>query len=163
MDSVGFRSIFNNDINNILIASSGADITPAEYQRAVYAILDGQPGLLAQNVGLPEAVIYPTSVATTYDKYLEEVTPIAHPVHRDSPYAARQSQALKKLFGIGTDPLSLTIEACRKRSIPIVASFRMNAEDYYQAQILMSDFERQHPEWKIPDANCLDPAVPQVY
>ena len=39
----------------------------------------------------------------------------------------------------------------------------MNAEDYYHGSYLLSDFERAHPEWRIPGAGCLDPAIPEVY
>ncbi len=28
---------------------------------------------------------------------------------------------------------------------------------------MMADFGRAHPDWKIPGANCLDPAMPGVY
>ena len=38
----------------------------------------------------------------------------------------------------------------------------MNGEDFYE-YMLLSDFERAHPEWRIPGAGCLDPAVPEVY
>ena len=75
----------------------------------------------------------------------------------------RQSVTMRKLLDLGTDPFTLTIEACRKRRIPVVASYRMNSEDFYQYETLMYDFGRAHPEWKIPGANCLDPAVPGVY
>jgi hypothetical protein len=161
-DNRKLRSIFNNDINNILVFSSGKDTDSEEYQRAVYAILDMKPDVLAQNVGLPEAVIYRSSVATTFDKYLEEVSRLTWP-ESSGEDATRQSEALKTLFGLGTDPLTLTIEACRKRGVLVLASYRMNAEDWYGNTYLLSDFERAHPEWRIPGAGCLDPAVPQVY
>lgn len=161
-------TIFNNDINNILGASSGANMTPEEYQRAVYAILDMQPGALAQDVGQPDAVIYRTSVATTFDKYHAWVWLMVQKKlkeeHLVTPEALnRQGAALRKLFASGTDPLTLTIEACRKRGVLILASYRMNAEDFYEFTTMMEDFGRAHPDWKIPGANCLDPAVPEVY
>src|SRR2546422_8990671 len=156
-------TIFNNDINNILAASSGSEITPAEYQRAVFAILDMKPGVLTQNVGMPDPVIYSTSVATTWDKYHEEVTRLIWPTEWKPEDARRQAGAMRKLLGLGANPLTLTIEACRQRGVPIVASYRMNAEDFYRGTTLMSDFGRAHPDWKIPGSNCLDPAIPQVY
>ena len=69
-----FGSILNNDINNILIALSGEETTPAEYRKAVMHLLDAKPGILAQNVGMPDPVIYPTNTATTFDSYHAEVT-----------------------------------------------------------------------------------------
>jgi hypothetical protein len=157
-------TIFNNDINNILATSAGVDTTPESYQRAVYAILDMKPGVLAQNVGMPDPVIYPSDVATQFDKHHEEVTTLVWPGGKaESEMSRRQTAAMRRLRESGTDPLSLTIEACRKRGVPIVASYRMNAEDFYHGTALMSGFDRAHPQWKIPGANCLDPAVPEVY
>ena len=157
-------TIFNSDINNILAACSGRGVTAAEYSRAVYAILDMKPGVLAQNVGLPEAVLYPSTVATPFDKYHEEVSLLCWPELKNTPTELhRQADAMRTLRAIGTDPLTLTIAACRERGVPILASYRMNAEDFYHGTILLSDFERAHPEWKIPGANCLDPAISEVY
>src|SRR5438445_10410098 len=56
-------SILNNDINNILGVLSGAKTTPAEYKKAVLHLLDAKPGVLAQNVGMPDPVIYRSQVA----------------------------------------------------------------------------------------------------
>jgi len=155
-------TIFNNDINNILAASSGADMTAEEYQRAVFAILDMKPGLLAQNVGMPDPVIYRSAVATAWDKYHEQVTRLVWPEAKAED-AGRQAAAMRKLLEADTDPLTLAIAACRERGVPIVASYRMNAEDFYQSTTLMSDFGRAHAQFKIPGANCLDPAVPEVF
>src|SRR2546426_8736776 len=71
-------TIFNNDINGLLMgeegrSTSGENTTPEEYQKAVYSVLDSKPVVLAQNVGMPDPVIYRTSVATTWDKYHAEV------------------------------------------------------------------------------------------
>jgi hypothetical protein len=156
-------TIFNNDINNILVSCSGAGTTPAEYQRAVYTLLDMQPGVLAQDVGAPDPVLYPSRVATPFDKYLEEASSALTPEEGTREAARRQVGVMRRLRALGTDPFTLTIEACRKRGVHILASYRMNAEDFYGKTMLMSDFERGHPEWKIPGANCADPLVPEVF
>lgn len=156
-------TIFNNDLNNIIAASSGGGTSPEEYQRAVYAILDLQPGVFAQDVGAPDPVLYPSQVATPFDKYLAEAS-TSLPAEEGVPESTRrQVEAMRKLRELGTDPFTLTIEACRKRGVPILASYRMNAEDFYGKTMRMSDFERGHPEWKIPGANCADPLVPEVF
>jgi len=131
----------------------------------VYALLDLKPGVLAYNVGNPDAVVYPSAVTNTFDKHIEETTKFMPPPPKfEGPGSFRwQAEALRSLFGAGTDPLALTIEACRKRGVLCLASYRMNGEDYYEGQTLLSDFERQHPEWKIPGRNCLDWAIPEVY
>ena len=162
MEGKRLGTIFNSDINNILVACGGEATTPESYQRAVYAILNMRPGVVAQNVGMPDPVIYRTEVATTWDKYHKQVTELVWPETKPE-VAGQQSAAMRRLLEAGTDPLTLTIEACRQRGTPIVASYRMNAEDFYHGTTLMSDFERAHPEWKIPGADCLDPAVPEVY
>ncbi|HQE82669.1 MAG TPA: hypothetical protein PK166_09485 [Candidatus Hydrogenedentes bacterium] len=155
-------TIFNNDLNNILYALDGSNTTPKQYQAVVQAILDMQPGVLAQNVGLPDPVIYPTAVGTTFDKYLVEVSRMTWPENGGAD-AERQRDALRSLFAAETDPLTLTIEACRARGLAIVASFRMNAEDWYDNTYLLSDFGRAHPEYRISGAGNLDPAVDEVY
>ncbi len=66
-------TIFNNDCNNILHAV-GTDTSAVQvYRRGVDALLDLKPGVLAQSVGLPDAVIYRSDVAPTWDKYLQDV------------------------------------------------------------------------------------------
>jgi len=140
-------TIFNNDINNILYASSGPDITVEEYRHAVECLLDAQPGALAQNVGCPDPVIYRSEIATTWDKYV----------------GGDQAAAMAALLAAGTDPLTITVEACHERGVLIVASYRMNAEDFYKRQLELYDFGRAYKDWAIPGANCLDPAIPEVY
>ncbi|MDA0660375.1 MAG: family 10 glycosylhydrolase [Planctomycetota bacterium] len=156
-------TIFNNDFDNILAASSGKQCTPDEYQRAVFAILDLQPGVLAQNVGSPDALIYPSAVTNTLDKYHAAAAQYMSNPEYERPRFQNSAWAMQELFHAGTDPLQLTIDACRQRNVLCLASYRMNAEDYYSGQTSLSDFERQHPEWKIPGRNCLDWAIPQVY
>jgi len=146
-DNRAFGSILNNDVNNILYAVSGAQTTPAEYKKAVMHLLDAKPGVLAQNVGMPDPVIYRSNVATTWDKYV----------------GGDQAGAMGALVAAGTDPLAITIQACRERGVLIVASYRMNAEDFYARQLDLYDFGRQHKDLRIPGANCLDPALPEVF
>jgi len=140
-------SVLNNDINNFVFAVSGADTTPAEYRKAVDHLLDTKPGVLAQNVGMPDPVIYRTNVATTWDKYV----------------GGEQAQAQAALFAAGTDPLAITIGACRERDVLIVASYRMNAEDSRDRTTELYDFGRQHKHLRIPGAHCLDPVHPEVF
>ena len=41
-----------------------------EYARIVGCLLEGEPKVLSQDVGLPDPVTYRSKVATTFDKYL---------------------------------------------------------------------------------------------
>jgi len=189
-DNRQFGSIFNSDINGLLYVSSVADSGTNEYRQMVRDMLGYGMNVLAQNVGLPDPVIYPSHVATSFDKYLAEVSlltwPTANPESIREP-AQRQVDALRRLFEAGTDPFTITIEECRQRGVAIVASYRMNSEDWYGNNYLLSDFERGHPEWRVRYAHyseewqawkayndahgdptdefagCLDPAVPDVY
>jgi hypothetical protein len=161
-DNRRLGAIFNNDINNILWASSGKATSAAEYRYAVTRLLECRPGVLAQNVGMPDPVIYRSQVATTWDKYTTEMRMVVWPESKPLE-AAREADAIRKLFAAGTDPLQITLEACRQRGVPCVASYRMNAEDWYEHTWELSDFGRAHPDWRIPGAGCLDPAVPGVY
>lgn len=154
--------IFNNDINNILWMSNGGAISADEYRTAVMRILDLSPGVFAQNVGMPDPVIYRSKVATTWDKYHAEVTRAVWP-ETSREDAERQAAAMRRLLELGTDPLTITIQACRERGVPVVASFRMNAEDFYGGELDLSDFGRQHKDLRIPGRDCLDPAHPEVY
>ena len=173
-------TILNNDIDNILGNSSGSDITAEEYREAVHHLLDAGPGVLAQNVGMPDPVIYRSDVATAWDKHMVETTLLTWP-DEVPENAQRNADAMAKLVSLGTDPLQLTIEACRARGTPIVASYRMNAEDWYHHTWRLSDFGRAHPEWRVPVSDDvkaeakqrgvtvqdflgnLDPAVPEVF
>ncbi len=155
-------SIFNNDINNILWMSKGRDTSAEEYRIAVMRILDLSPGVFVQNVGMPDPVIYRSKVATTWDKYHAQVTKAVWPETSEED-AGRQAAAMRRLLESDTDPLTVTIRACRERGVPIVASYRMNAEDFYAGELDMSDFDRQHKDLRIPGRDCLDPAQPEVY
>ena len=157
----------------------GATGTIETYRQALDAILDAQPGVFAQNVGLPEALLYPTDIDNMLDKHLVEVAKQTWP-EREQAAANAEAQAafMGKVRAAGTDLLTVTIEACRQRSVPVVADYRMNAEDWYDHAYLLSDFGRAHPEWRIPLdpeappppgdaqqarwAGCLDPAIPAV-
>ena len=77
-DNRRLGTIFNNDINNIIIGM-GTTGTVDTYRQALDAILAAQPGVFAQNVGLPEALLYPTDVDNMLDKHLVEVAKQAWP------------------------------------------------------------------------------------
>ena len=154
-------SILNNDINNILASLSGSKTTPDEYKKAVLHLLDAKPGVLAQNVGMPDPVIYRTKVGTTWDRYHNQV--VAAVWGKAQAEKDTQARAMKALLDAGTDPLALTIEACRQRGVLIVASYRMNAEDFYAGELDLYDFGREHKHLRIPGSNCLDPFHPEVF
>ena len=191
----GLGTIFNNDIDNILCAmdaGKGAEGIAEEYRALLGNILAAKPGVLAQDVGQPDPVIYRSDVATTFDKHLVDV---ALETWRDvwgrdgesdegvRESHARQAAVVKILREAGTDALATTIEACRNAGVLMVASFRMNAEDWYMHSYRLSDLGRAHPEYRIPktelekrvdaeDGNhgaeleftgALDPAAPEVY
>jgi hypothetical protein len=168
LDGRRLGTIYNNDSNNIIWASTGRDVTPRDYAHAVDAILECRPGILSQDIGQPDPVIYRSSVATTFDKYHADVwlkvlkmLKEEHLVTKDD--LTRQGDALRRLYDAHTDPLAITTAQCTRRHAPVMAAFRMNAEDFYQFTVEFSDFGRAHPDWRIPGANCLDPAIPQVY
>ncbi len=164
MDNKKFGTIFNNDSNNILCGMDGSNSTTEDYRRTVTAILDAKPGVFAQNAGLPEAVLYPTEVENTFDKHIVETTALVHGTPDvEDDRAIRQRNFMIKLRESGTDPFTLTIEACRERNVPIVDSYRMNPEGWYNHTWKLSDFGRAHPEWLIPNTGALDPAIPEVY
>ena len=117
--------------------------------------------MLAQNVGMPDPVIYHTQVATTWDKHHNQV--VAAVWGKEKAEKDTQAACMKALLEAGTDPLALTIEACRERGVKVVASYRMNAEDFYDGELDLYDFGRQNKHLRIPGANCLDPAHPEVF
>jgi hypothetical protein len=162
MDPRKLGSILNNDINNILYAISTELTAPQEYSKAVGHLLDTEPGVLAQNVGMPDPVLYPSDVATSWEKYHAEVCRTVWPT-MDAAAAGHQGLVMRRLREAGTDPLTLTIQMCRQRQVPVVASYRMNAEDMYRGELDMYDFGRGHRELAIPGANCLDPVHPEVF
>ena len=153
-DNRGFGSILNNDATNIMYASTGADTTPEEFRRGIGFLLDARPGLLAQSTGQPDPVFYRSQVATPFSEYVEETN--------------RVVPAMRALAAAGTDPLQLAVEVCRERGIPVVASYRMNSEDFGPRALTHFDFARDNPQFVIqipgvPPRGCLDPAHPEVY
>ncbi len=170
-------TIQNNDINNILHGGYEGDMRPQDYREAVGHLLEGKPSVLAQTVGQADPVIYRTREATTFDKYLEQVSmqvfadvwsksdnAKAETVRRR---AAGQAEYVARLLSEGTSPLEITIEACHSYEIPVLASYRMNGEDWYQHSYLLYDFGRYHPEFRIRDGSkhtgAIDYAIPTVF
>ncbi|MDA1177555.1 MAG: exo-alpha-sialidase [Planctomycetota bacterium] len=140
-----FRTIFNNDTDNVLYAVDSGQSPQnivADYRRAIAQIAESRPGIMAQNVGNPDPVIYRSREATAWSKYI------------DGPV----SISMNKMIEAGTDPLQVTIEVCREHGVPVVASYRMNAEDFYEEGLEIQDFGRKHKHLAIPD-----PAHPVVY
>ena len=153
-DNTKLGTILNNDINNILWALSGVKTTPGEYRKAVMHLLDTQPGVLAQNVGMPDPVIYRTKVGTTSDRYAHQARAR---IWRGSEKTDAQAACMRALLDTGTDLVTIAIEACRERGV-IVASYRMNVEDFYAGKLDLSGFGREHKHMRILGANCLGPA-----
>ena len=156
-------SIFNRDIDGLLYAGSGEKTNAAEYTRMLGALLQAEPGVLAMNVGMPDPVTYRSRVATSWDTYITDVVNAVWPGSLKEGQEDHSAAALKQLLAEGTDCLRLAIEACRERGVLIVASYRMNAEDFYRGTNDLSDFGRTHAAAVIPEANCLDPARPEVF
>ncbi|MDA0657780.1 MAG: exo-alpha-sialidase [Planctomycetota bacterium] len=145
-----FGTIFNNDTNNILYAldeGDSAETIIAAYRSAIRQIAEARPGIMAQNVGNPDPVIYRSEEATSWSKYIK----------------GHESAVMTKMLEAGTDPFQVTIEVCHELGIPVVASYRMNAEDFYEQGLEIQDFGRKHKHLAIPGAFCLDPAHPVVY
>ena len=152
MDGRKLGVILNQDDSARLYLSPGSAIT-AQWHRdhLLMQLIVSKPGVYSQCVGFPDPVIYRSKVATTMDKYIGQYT-------KDV-----RGDAMRRLLELGTDPLELVVEVCRQRGVLIVANFRMNAEDFGKNQLKLSDFGRAHKDWAIPGANCLDPAIPEVY
>ena len=152
MDGRKLGVILNQDDSARLWLSPGSEIT-AQWHRdhLLVQLIMSPPGVYAQCVGFPDPVIYRRKVATRMDKYVSEFSP------------DNRGAAMRRLVELGTDPLTLVLEVCHQRGVPVVASYRMNAEDFGKNQLNLSDFGRAHKDWAIPGANCLDPAIPEVY
>jgi len=150
-----FGTILNNDATNIMYAGTGEDMTPDEYRNGVHRLLDAKPGVLAQSIGQPDPVFYRSKVATRWDKYWKAEMGV-HATNMAAP-------AVRALAAQGTDPLALTVEVCRQRGVPIVASFRMNGEDMATRTLHTYDFGRENMNLRIEGRHCLDPAHPKVY
>ena len=157
-------TIFNNDSNNILYALDSEHATAEGYLTVLRVLLDRKPGVFAQCVGFPDPVIYPSKVATRWDKYAIEV---ADRLVKDKVWKKhdtdREVALLRQLFDAGVNPLDLAIQACRERDIPVVASYRMNSEDWYHHSWRLCELGRAHPEYRLGNSGALDPVVPEVY
>ena len=153
--------IFNSDINGLLTLLPDRAPAADEYRQAVRDMLGYGMTMLAQNVGMPDPVVYRSKVATTWDKYHNEV--VSAIWGSEAGARDRQAARMKGLLDANTDVLRITIEECRKRGVLVVASYRMNAEDFYGGELDLYDFGRAHKDLRIPGANCLDPAHPEVF
>jgi len=161
MDNRKFGTIFNSDDSNVLYGA-GVDWGAADYRHCVQCLLRTKPGVLAQNVGNPDPVIYRSDVATSFSKYWAEIRRWVWP-QLSEEQARREALIYDNILAEGTDLLQLVIEASREAGVFIVASYRMNAEDFGWAQLDSYDFGRAHRHLSIPGAHCLDPAHAEVY
>ncbi len=158
--------LLNNDADSFIFSRFGKpdpEIVVQQYRTLLGIFLAAKPGIFAQRVGSPDPVLYRSEVATIYGKNVVEATKKTWEniySKRDKATqegarkgAADRSDAIDNLFRVletGTDPLAITVEECHKHGIPIVPSYRMNSEDFYDSTYLMSDLGRRHPEWRIP-------------
>ena len=146
------RTIFNSDESNVTMAMDPNTAKPADCRNVIHAILNLGPGVLSQCVGLPDCVIYRSKVATPFTKYAAEV----------AGGSDRHATVTGKLHAAGTDILQLAVEACHERGVPLVASYRMNSEDYYDKTYLLSDLGAHTPSgasrvpaaWTRPFRKC---------
>jgi len=67
----------------------------------------------------------------------------------DSEEQRRRAYILRRFRQPGKDPLTLAIEVCRERKVPVVFSFRMAEGGSYHASLERPAFSRQHREWTI--------------
>ena len=106
-DNKHLGTVFNNDLNNIILGM-GTTGSIDTYRQTLDAILAAQPGVFAQDVGLPEALLYPTDVDNMLDKHLVEVAKQAWPEREQAvANAAAQAAFMGKVRAAGTDLLRL--------------------------------------------------------
>jgi hypothetical protein len=158
--------IFNNDNSSSWGALSGEDTTHEEFKNIVRQMLDTKPGVFAQCGGCIDPTNYPSKVATwgkKAEKYDREVRLSANTddVNLGTPEEQkRRANIAKKWREPGKDSISLTLEVCRERGIPMVISFRMAEGGSYWATLLRTDFSRGRPElmmgWPMP-------GIPEIY
>ena len=170
LDTKKLGLIFNDDTNNILHGARPDGLTTQQYQRVFQSLLSsGKPGIFASDVGYPDPVFYRSEVATYISKYYvaaqqegrAALGSVAEPGRLEGERAI--ATMLDGFLAEGTDMVQMMIDCCRQAHIPFVASYRMNAEDFYYVQLLLSDFGREHEQLAIPGRHCLDPACPEVY
>ena len=70
-DGKELGTVYNACPSTVFDVSSGPDLTAQEYRDIMGWILTARPGVLAQNVGMPDPVLYRSAVATTFDKFVE--------------------------------------------------------------------------------------------
>ena len=158
-------TIFNDDTINMCFGNAEGGCTQEHYKKVVGTLLrSGRPGVFAFDVGQTDPVWYRSEVATFNSKYYEQVCAALEASDFLSPATARTIAEMVDAFAAqGTDILQLTIEACHEANVPIIASYRMNAEDHYHMELELSDFGRTHRHLSIPGTHVLDPARAEVY
>ena len=164
-DARKLGTIFNDDTTNMCFGNAQADCTQEQYKKTVLTLLrEGKPGVFAFDVGQSESVYYRSEVATYRSKYYEKVCAALAASDFVSPETPRIISDMMEAFAAqGTDILQLTIEACHEANVPVIASYRMGAEDFYHMELELSDFGRTHRHLSIPGTSVLDPACIEVY
>jgi hypothetical protein len=181
--------IFNNDNSSSWEALSGDDSTHEEFKNIVRQMLDTNPGVFAQCAGCIDPTCYPSKYATwgkKAEEYDREVRVAANTEDVNlgtSQEQERRKNIARKWREPGKDSISLTLEVCRERRIPMVISFRMAEGGSYWATLLKTDFSRGRPDlmmgWPMPGTQeiyvpglgimlggqgwGLDRAIPEVY
>ena len=157
-------TIFNDDTSNMSFGNAEGGCTQEQYKKVVLTLLrSGRPGVFAFDTGQTDPVWYRSEVATYNSKYYEKVCAALAPDFVSPEKARTISEMVDNFAAQGTDILQLTIEACRAANVPIIASYRMSAEDHYHMELELSDFGRTHRHLSIPGTHVLDPAHVEVY
>ncbi len=154
-----YRLIYNSDASNMFYAAE-PPMRAADVYRFVDEVADAggvTTFYMCPNYGMP--VIYPSQVTQMFgtgltaeqEKLVAKVAPL-------KPSSERGAANLKSLLNAGHDPMGLVIDRAKAKGMEAFITFRpnevhwINKPDDFPISLLLSDFWREHPQWRIGKA-----------
>lgn len=157
------RFIYNSDGDNMFDYRK-PPVTPRDFHPYVDEIADTGVTTLFMSCHIGMKVNFPGKVNELLGTFVTpaQETAIVNGASAKEATLERAAANLRSLLAAGHDPLGVILERARERKLETFVSFRLNEVHAVEApeQMIISDWWRKHPEWRIGKPGD---KLPQVY
>lgn len=157
------RFIYNSDGDNMFDYRK-PPVTPRDFHPYVDEIANAGVTTLFMSCHIGMKVNFPGKVNELLGTFVtpEQEAAIADGANAKEATLERAAANLRSLVAAGHDPLGVIIDRARERKLETFISFRLNEVHLVETpdSIIISDWWRKHPEWRIGSPGD---KLPQVY
>jgi len=149
--TVAKKVVVTDDNWNMLYEAAPGNMTRELYERYLERLAQTEADIIAVDMAIPDLCFYKSQVSEWWGQYPEE-----YPV----PASWNVFHNFKSLIEAGEDPGEILVSTLHRQGRTVVAGVRTN--DCYGHPQLRTRWEKQHPQWLIPDSSFFDYAIAEV-